>query len=645
MAVSRVDGEYQCHERLILARPRGIGRVRCFSSHSYKITIVKKSAKQAVPKEIEALRASMTSRLGALEEALANPGKHASLESLIRDLARVATEEADTTVRQVVRDAQRDGQSAAAAESALESEKGTVAQLRKALDKAQSELNEQRRVVDAAARDSSGAQRELDALRQSLEQEQAERASVRRELEAAHAAAEAERTRAANLEQAVEQVRGEAQASRAVVEAQQREIAAKLQEFAARHQGVDQQLKDAQSAQAAGRAEMEQARASADAERAAAAQLRESSAQLERDLEWTRGELAAARHEIDGLRGEAEARGQALSQSESEQGRLLVVAQDAARVAESRADEIILERDALKLDLDGARGELAAARQEIDSLRHDAQARSDALSQSGSDQNRLLASAQDAARAADLRAEEAARECDALRRELDLAQEAVREREFLRLELQTAHEQRDAARSMQGGPQLVVDGDEELVEETVIDLTLDSRDEERQRAIESRIRTLEVALRDAETRAEVAELELEQQRLLALPPSETPPPRVIEPEPSSEAKEPAFRGPARGAKRVAISTEVEVQIDGTEGRLIDLSVTGAQVLTPFSMKPNRLVKLTMPMGDSLIACKAKVMWSRLEPKAGQLWYRAGVSFTSADQFALEAFLSSHRKDA
>ena len=120
---------------------------------------------------------------------------------------------------------------------------------------------------------------------------------------------------------------------------------------------------------------------------------------------------------------------------------------------------------------------------------------------------------------------------------------------------------------------------------------------------------------------------------------------IRSPVPSSESQEPAFRGPARGAKRVAISTEVEVQIDGTEGKLIDLSVTGAQVLTPFSMKPNRLVKLTMPMGDSLIACKAKVMWSRLEPKSGQLWYRAGVSFTSADQFALEAFLSSHRKDA
>jgi len=60
------------------------------------------------------------------------------------------------------------------------------------------------------------------------------------------------------------------------------------------------------------------------------------------------------------------------------------------------------------------------------------------------------------------------------------------------------------------------------------------------------------------------------------------------------------------------------------------------------MKPNRLVKVTL---DSMIACKAKVMWSRLEPKAGQLWYRAGVLFTSADQIALEVFMATHRKDA
>jgi len=138
--------------------------------------------------------------------------------------------------------------------------------------------------------------------------------------------------------------------------------------------------------------------------------------------------------------------------------------------------------------------------------------------------------------------------------------------------------------------------------------------------------------------------ELAQRQAAGLPSALSTVETPAEPSATEPSKEPAFRGPARGAKRVAIATEVDIQIDAAPGKLIDLSITGAQVLTSFSMKPNRLVKVTLPMGDSLIACKAKVMWSRLEPKAGQLLYRAGVWFTGADQIALEAFLSSHRKD-
>ena len=45
--------------------------------------------------------------------------------------------------------------------------------------------------------------------------------------------------------------------------------------------------------------------------------------------------------------------------------------------------------------------------------------------------------------------------------------------------------------------------------ETVVDLTSVTEEEERQLAIEQRIRTLELALRDAEMRAQSAELELD----------------------------------------------------------------------------------------------------------------------------------------
>ena len=81
-----------------------------------------------MPKEVEALRTSLDSRLTALEKALADPTQHGSLEALILDLARIATEEADATARRAVLDAQKAGQTAAAearteATEALEAEK------------------------------------------------------------------------------------------------------------------------------------------------------------------------------------------------------------------------------------------------------------------------------------------------------------------------------------------------------------------------------------------------------------------------------------------------------------------------------------------------------------------------------------------
>ena len=57
----------------------------------------------------------MEARLSALEKAIADPAQHGTLESLILELARIATKEADASARQAVREAQSDGQQAAAA--------------------------------------------------------------------------------------------------------------------------------------------------------------------------------------------------------------------------------------------------------------------------------------------------------------------------------------------------------------------------------------------------------------------------------------------------------------------------------------------------------------------------------------------------
>ncbi len=617
--------------------------------------------RQGPSHDIQTLRASLDSRLAALEDALANPAKHASLESLLLDLARAATEEAEASARQAVLEAQRDA---------------------------------------AAARGEAAS---------ALEAGKAEASGTRRELESALASVEQERRRAAGLEKAVDQYRSELQAGRAAIEAQQREIAAKLQEFATRHQALENQFRDEQAAHARSRAQIDLVRAEADAERKSADRLLETNARLERELDAARvetadlrrdldlqrreldavqqeaaartetlsqshaereialraaqdalgaaearigemqherdralGELADLRQELDSARRDADARLESLSHSTSEQETALKAAREAAEAADARAGDMLRERDA-------ALAELVDLRRELDLVRREANARTETMEQSDAERERALRAVEAATRAAEAQAEQALLDRDALKAELQLAQDIIREKDVMIRELEASHEQRDAARGMRvfGVPAGFEHDDDE---ETVVDLTTETKDEEMQSALERRVRSLELALRDAESRAESAELELELQKQAAGRPSafsafEIPEESAAaEPSAPDAPKEPVFRGPARGAKRVPITSDVAIQIDAAPGKLIDLSITGAQVLTSFSMKPNRLVKVSLPFDDSLIACKAKVMWSRLEPKAGELLYRAGVLFTSADQEALEVFLSRHRKD-
>jgi PilZ domain-containing protein len=105
----------------------------------------------------------------------------------------------------------------------------------------------------------------------------------------------------------------------------------------------------------------------------------------------------------------------------------------------------------------------------------------------------------------------------------------------------------------------------------------------------------------------------------------------------------ATHDPPRRASRQAFSEEVQVQIDGSVTMLVDLSITGAQVISPTALKPNRMVKVAMPMGENSVACRGKIVWARLEPpSAGRaLCYRAGVLFTAPDEAAIKSFISYH----
>jgi hypothetical protein len=75
--------------------------------------------------------------------------------------------------------------------------------------------------------------------------------------------------------------------------------------------------------------------------------------------------------------------------------------------------------------------------------------------------------------------------------------------------------------------------------------------------------------------------------------------------------------------------------------LIDLSVTGAQVLSPALLVPGHLVQVVFEKNQEAIRCQAAVVWGEFEaPRStGIPQYRAGVDLREADHRFLEGLCS------
>jgi hypothetical protein len=103
-----------------------------------------------------------------------------------------------------------------------------------------------------------------------------------------------------------------------------------------------------------------------------------------------------------------------------------------------------------------------------------------------------------------------------------------------------------------------------------------------------------------------------------------------------------YRG-TRRAPRVKIVEGVEVLIDGSPATLVDLSVAGAQVLSPTILKPNQRVRMVLPDAERPIRCVAGVAWAAFEmPKSGPR-YRAGIEFFDADSGDLDKFIEAKKQ--
>lgn len=112
---------------------------------------------------------------------------------------------------------------------------------------------------------------------------------------------------------------------------------------------------------------------------------------------------------------------------------------------------------------------------------------------------------------------------------------------------------------------------------------------------------------------------------------------------TARAEDLSTHSPERKARRVKIKKSVNVTIDGAPSALVDLSMLGAQVLSPRAVRPDNSVQLMLPNDNGGLSCEARVVWVVVEqsrdPK--RALYRAGIQFRDVDAPEFEAFFSKH----
>ena len=89
---------------------------------------------------------------------------------------------------------------------------------------------------------------------------------------------------------------------------------------------------------------------------------------------------------------------------------------------------------------------------------------------------------------------------------------------------------------------------------------------------------------------------------------------------------------------------MDVLVDGNSATLVDVSVVGAQVLTPAVLKPNQRIRMALPEDGGAIRFNAAVAWAKFEipPQSGPR-YRAGIEFIDANANALDAYCLKHKQ--
>jgi PilZ domain len=112
--------------------------------------------------------------------------------------------------------------------------------------------------------------------------------------------------------------------------------------------------------------------------------------------------------------------------------------------------------------------------------------------------------------------------------------------------------------------------------------------------------------------------------------------------PPAPTKAPLDQRGTRRAPRFNVVGGIEVLIDGKPATLINLSVVGAQVVSPTILRPNQRVRMVMPDAERQLRFAAGIAWAAFEmPKAGP-HYRAGIEFFDAEVENVDKFIEANK---
>jgi hypothetical protein len=92
----------------------------------------------------------------------------------------------------------------------------------------------------------------------------------------------------------------------------------------------------------------------------------------------------------------------------------------------------------------------------------------------------------------------------------------------------------------------------------------------------------------------------------------------------------------RRTARFSMNGLITVLVNGERSQLVDLSLTGAQVLAPIRLRPEQSVRITLTDKSAETRCKGVVAWVAAEPAGANVWYRAGLHLSELDPKVLEA---------